>query len=105
MFKTIKKNIGKIIKWFRNESVDFFQNAVRDLKSIRACLNWIYSIFYICLVSYCVINNPESMNTAISSTAIIVGAIFSAYVFSKKHTKEHTKNDTKISDEELNASD
>ena len=83
----MKQNIFKFLHWLADEVIEFFQNLSRDLRSIRSLFNYVYLILYVWLVWYGATHYKESINTAIMSTATLVGAIFSGYVFSRSYEK------------------
>ncbi|MBI4369220.1 MAG: hypothetical protein HY547_03210 [Elusimicrobia bacterium] len=68
-------------------SSDWTQNVCRDVKSLRVMAKVAYSIFYFWLVVYCVKHNPDSMNTAITCTAGLVGTIAAGYMATKTYEK------------------
>ena len=68
-----------------------------------------YSIFYFWLVAYCVKHNPDSMNTAITCTAGLVGTIAAGYMATKTYEKikngNHRPPTSHLSEEEDAAGD
>lgn len=84
----MKKNFFKFLKWLVDEVMDFFQNMVRDIRSLRSLFNWIYLMLYVWLVWYGATRYKECIPTAINATAAIVSAIFAGYVWSKSKDKE-----------------
>lgn len=49
---------------------------------------WIYTITYIFLIIYSTLKYESVASTAITSTATLVGIIFSGYIFSKTFKKD-----------------
>lgn len=89
----MKKIMDKILGWLKKEVSDFFNNFSRDVKSLRSVLNWIYCLFYLWVVVYCITHNPSSMDTAIATTGGVVSIIFTSYVASKSYEKVRMKID------------
>ena len=59
----------------------------RELREHKTILAWIYSLFYIGLVTYCIITNPATMSKAIEVTGGVVTIIFTSYVTSDAYIK------------------
>ena len=86
----MKRNLFKLIAWLGDETIDFFQNLARDIRSLRSLLCWVYCFLYMWVVWYCLTHYPESANTVVMTTGGIVSAVFGGYVFSKSYEKGKT---------------
>lgn len=71
------KNVISFLGEKIREATDSITDILTDHRSI---LCWVYSIFYLFLVCYCVRSHPETMNTAIMVTGGVVSTIFASYV-------------------------
>jgi hypothetical protein len=76
--------------WTVTRIDSLIDKIVRELSESRSILCWLYCVFYMWLVVFCVKSNPLSMNTAIMTTGTIVGTIFGAYVISSSYEKVAT---------------
>lgn len=63
-------------------------NAItKRLSEDRTILNWIFAVFYLGLIVFCVYKNKEVMDTAIRSTSMIISIIFSSWVAASSYEK------------------
>jgi len=78
-----KETIKKATKWTSTHVVDYVENLLRDLKSLRALWNWIYLALYTWICIWLVLYYAkECGTTVVVTTGSIVSFIFGAYVTS-----------------------
>ena len=85
------KNILRFLSWLGDETIEFFQNLARDVRSLRSLLCWVYCFLYIWVAWYALTHYPSSANTVVMTTGGIVSAIFTGYVFTKSYEKVKAK--------------
>lgn len=73
-----------------SELLKIVSHHLRDLKSIRITLIWLYSIVFLFLVIYSTLKYENVASTSITATASLVGVIFSGYIYSKTHASKNT---------------
>lgn len=78
---------------------DLAQNAIRDLKSLRALWNWIYMTLYVWICVWSVLHYPEAVTTIVTVTGGVVSVIFSGYVLTKTYEKIKNGNGRSNGDE------
>lgn len=86
----IKRLTLKLAK--KTIKMDFIQNIIRDLKSLRAVWNYFYLALYGFLCIWTALRAPEHLSTAITVTGGIVSVVFTGYVLSKAYEKKNGFN-------------
>jgi hypothetical protein len=79
----------QLVGWGHREVRESANNLMRDFRSLRSLFNFLYLLLYMFLCVWAALYYAkECLNTAIMSTASIVMAIFTAYVWSSSKDKE-----------------
>ena len=63
----------------------FIDRFVKELGEAKTLLCWVFAAHYLALCWWCVIKNPSSMGTVITTTGTMVGAILSSYIFGSSY--------------------
>lgn len=73
---------------------DFFQNFLRDLKSLKAFWSHIYLALYAWTAIWTVLHYREAIQTVVTVTGGVVSAVFAGYVFSRRQRTRAEDNVT-----------
>jgi hypothetical protein len=96
--------IGNMIAFIGSRVSTAFDSVTTALGDHRSLLCWIYAAFYLVLVCWCVLNNRDTMNTAIMVTGGVISTIFASYVAGSAYQAVNTAPQTST-EEEASAGD